>query len=72
MIRPAHIHFEVYGRQDKLVTQMYFEGDPYNTTDPFLQSAGRPELLIAKLLPPTPELESELKMVAFDIVLYGG
>jgi protocatechuate 3,4-dioxygenase beta subunit len=26
-IRPAHIHFEVYGKQDRLVTQMYFEGD---------------------------------------------
>src|SRR3984893_3576263 len=55
-IRPAHIHFEVYGKQDRLVTQMYFEGDPYNSTDRFLQSAGRTELLITKLLPPPPEL----------------
>src|SRR6202162_2152177 len=68
-IRPAHIHFEVYGQQDILVTQMYFEGDPYNNTDRFLQSAGRPELLIAKLLPPSPELESESKLVVFNIVL---
>ena len=71
-IRPAHIHFEVYGQQDRLVTQMYFEGAPYNNTDSFLQSAGRPELLITKLLPPPPELESESKLVVFDIVLYGG
>jgi protocatechuate 3,4-dioxygenase, beta subunit len=34
-MRPAHIHFQVSGRQDRLVTQMYFEGDPYNETDPF-------------------------------------
>jgi protocatechuate 3,4-dioxygenase beta subunit len=27
-IRPAHIHFEVYGQQDRLVTQMYFERRP--------------------------------------------
>jgi protocatechuate 3,4-dioxygenase beta subunit len=27
-MRPAHIHFQVSGRQDRLVTQMYFEGDP--------------------------------------------
>jgi protocatechuate 3,4-dioxygenase beta subunit len=52
--------------------QMYFEGDPYNNTDRFLQSAGRPELLISKLLPPPPELEPESKLVVFDIVLYAG
>jgi protocatechuate 3,4-dioxygenase beta subunit len=39
-MRPAHIHFQVSGRQDKIVTQMYFEDDPYNKTDPFLNSAG--------------------------------
>ena len=36
LTRPAHIHFQVTGRQDRLVTQMYFENDPYNNTDPFL------------------------------------
>ncbi len=41
LIRPAHIHFQVSGRQDRLVTQMYFDGDPYNATDPFLNSVGR-------------------------------
>src|SRR5580704_11914748 len=71
-IRPAHIHFEVYGRQDRLVTQMYFEGDPYNNADRFLQSAGRTELLITKLLPPPPEFEPESKLVLFDVVLYAG
>jgi protocatechuate 3,4-dioxygenase, beta subunit len=70
--RPSHIHFQVSGQQDRLVTQMYFEGDPYNDTDPFLQSAGRKELLITKLLPPTPELEPESKLVVFDIVVYIG
>src|SRR5258707_15819328 len=34
-MRPAHIHFQVSGQQDRLVTQMYFEGDPYNDTDAF-------------------------------------
>src|SRR5712672_1088189 len=53
-MRPAHIHFQVSGRQDRLVTQMYFEGDPYNATDPFLRTAGRNELLITKLSPPSP------------------
>jgi protocatechuate 3,4-dioxygenase beta subunit len=49
---------------------MYFEGDPYNDTDPILQSAGQKELLITKLLPPTPEMEPESKLVVFDIALF--
>src|SRR5882672_1585537 len=35
-MRPAHIHFQVTRKQDRLVTQLYFEGDPNNATDPFL------------------------------------
>jgi protocatechuate 3,4-dioxygenase beta subunit len=72
LIRPAHIHFQVSGRQDRLVTQMYFENDPYNEKDPFLNSAGRRELLITKLLDPSPELESDSKMVIFNMVLFNG
>jgi protocatechuate 3,4-dioxygenase beta subunit len=72
MMRPAHIHFQVSGRQDRLVTQMYFENDPYNATDPFLNSAARKELLVTKLLDPSPEFEPDSKMVVFDIVVYKG
>jgi protocatechuate 3,4-dioxygenase beta subunit len=71
-MRPAHIHFQVTGKQDRLVTQMYFAGDPYNATDPFLNSAGRKELLITKVLDPTPDLEAGSKLVMFDIVLQKG
>jgi protocatechuate 3,4-dioxygenase, beta subunit len=72
LIRPAHIHFQVSGRQDRLVTQMYFENDPYNDKDPFLNSAGRKQLLITKLLDPSPEFEPDSKMATFDIVVYNG
>jgi protocatechuate 3,4-dioxygenase, beta subunit len=72
LMRPAHIHFQVTGQQDRLVTQMYFEGDQYNSTDPFLNSAGRKELLLTKIVDPTPDLEAGSKMVMFDIVLYKG
>ena len=72
-IRPAHIHFQVSGKQDRLVTQMYFEKDPHNDKDPFLNSVGRlKERLITKLLDPTPEFESDSKMAIFDIVLFKG
>jgi protocatechuate 3,4-dioxygenase beta subunit len=50
--RPAHIHFSVFGRSftQRLVTQMYFPGDPLLTYDPIFQSVpgpGRPRLVSA-------------------------
>jgi protocatechuate 3,4-dioxygenase beta subunit len=38
--RPAHIHFSVFGTAftDRLVTQMYFPGDPLFGLDPIFQS----------------------------------
>jgi len=72
-MRPAHIHFQVSGRQDRLVTQMYFEGDPYLQADRFFQTAlEQKDLLVTKLLPPTSEMEPESKSVIFNIVLYAG
>ncbi|PTQ79244.1 protocatechuate 3,4-dioxygenase beta subunit [Nitrosospira multiformis] len=69
-IRPAHIHFDIRGRRDELVTQMYFEGDPYNEKDSFLQSVLNPDALIVKLLSPTAE-EPEFMVAVFDIVFRG-
>jgi len=38
--RPAHIHFSVFGRAftERLVTQMYFPGDPLFEFDPIFNS----------------------------------
>jgi protocatechuate 3,4-dioxygenase beta subunit len=34
--RPAHVHCKVYVRGvERLTTQLYFEGDPYNEVDPW-------------------------------------
>ena len=43
--RPAHIHFSVFGTAftQRLVTQMYFPGDPLMAHDPILQSIPSPE-----------------------------
>ncbi len=43
--RPAHIHFSLFGRAftDRLVTQMYFPGDPLFASDPIFQSIRDPE-----------------------------
>jgi protocatechuate 3,4-dioxygenase beta subunit len=51
--RPAHIHFSVFGRAftQRLVTQMYFPGDPLFPYDPIFNSVRDPrsrELLIAR------------------------
>jgi protocatechuate 3,4-dioxygenase beta subunit len=42
--RPAHIHFSVFGRAftQRLVTQMYFPGDPLFDADPIFQSIRDP------------------------------
>jgi protocatechuate 3,4-dioxygenase, beta subunit len=38
--RPSHIHFSLFGRAftERLVTQMYFPGDPLFAYDPIFQS----------------------------------
>jgi protocatechuate 3,4-dioxygenase beta subunit len=52
--RPAHIHFSVFGRSftQRLVTQMYFPGDPLFRYDPIFNSVRDPRsraLLVAEL-----------------------
>ena len=44
--RPAHIHFSLFGRAfvQRLVTQMYFPGDPLLPYDPVFNSVRDPEL----------------------------
>jgi protocatechuate 3,4-dioxygenase beta subunit len=51
--RPAHIHFSLFGRafSSRLVTQMYFPGDPLFEFDPIFQSVRDPgtrERLVAQ------------------------
>lgn len=73
--RPAHIHFSIFGRAfaTRLVTQMYFPGDPLCAIDPIFQSVRDEEAqqrLIARL-----DLETTQPQWAlgyrFDIVLRG-
>ena len=73
--RPAHIHFSVFGRAftDRLVTQMYFPGDPLFARDPIFQSVRDPqarERLVAGFDWDTTTPEWALGY-RFDIVLGG-
>lgn len=67
--RPAHIHFNVRGQHDKLITQMYFSGDPYLQKDPYLQSASDPESLIVRL--DSPKKDTDPLVAEFNIVIRG-
>ena len=73
--RPAHIHLSIFGDAfpQRLVTQMYFPGDPLFGQDPIFNSVPDPrgrERLISKL-----DLETAIPEYAlafrFDIVLRG-
>ncbi len=73
--RPAHVHFSLFGESlaSRLVTQMYFPGDPLIPLDPILNSIsdrrGR-DLLVAKFDPDATMPEWALAY-RWDIVLRG-
>jgi protocatechuate 3,4-dioxygenase beta subunit len=73
--RPAHIHFSVFGHSfaQRLITQMYFEGDPLIPLCPIVQAIADPAAvhqLTARL-----DMDATAPMDAlayrFDIVLRG-
>ncbi len=73
--RPPHVHFSVFGPSclSRLVTQMYFPGDPLNEIDRILQSipdAAARQRMIARFLPPASVGDQHLGFV-HDIVLRG-
>ena len=73
--RPAHVHFSLFGPQlaARLVTQMYFPGDPLMQLDPILKSIPDPrgrELLVASFDLETTEPAWALAY-RWDIVIRG-
>jgi protocatechuate 3,4-dioxygenase beta subunit len=73
--RPAHIHFSLFGRAfaTRLITQMYFPGDPLFAHDPIFQSI--PDESARHRLIATLDLEATKPEWAlgyrFDIILRG-
>jgi protocatechuate 3,4-dioxygenase beta subunit len=73
--RPAHVHFSLFGTRNdsRLVTQMYFPGDPLLAYDPVIHSitdADARDRLVSRF---DPELTEEAWALGFrfDIVLRG-
>jgi protocatechuate 3,4-dioxygenase beta subunit len=69
-IRAPHIHFEVVGQFERLITQMYFPDDPLNASDRILMAAHDPDLLIARHVPFDKTLDCQ--SLRFDVVLARG
>jgi protocatechuate 3,4-dioxygenase beta subunit len=73
--RPAHIHFSIFGHgfAQRLITQMYFEGDPMIPHCPIVRTINDPKAIEALIAPL--DMEATIPMDAraykFDIVLRG-
>ena len=64
--RAPHIHFQVTSGPFRLVTQMFFPGEPLNQQDRCFSSCRRPGMLVAKAMDPAP---AGMTGLAWDIVL---
>ena len=73
--RPAHIHFSIHGLAfaQRLITQMYFEGDPHLRDCPILKTIPD-EAAIEQLIAPldmNATVPLDMRAFKFDIVLRG-
>src|SRR5687768_740510 len=79
--RTPHIHFDVEGKANRLVTQMFFPDEPLNDKDPLflgLRSqfedsklpVSNADVVIAKSLPPTKEIEAGATLLNWHLVLF--
>ena len=48
--RTPHIHFDISGHRERLITQMYFPGEPLNDSDFLLKNAAPRESVIAEAI----------------------
>lgn len=66
LYRPAHIHFRVSANGHKeLISQIYFEGDPHITEDPWASQ----KKAVHRILPVFPETIDSSLAVKFDVYL---
>ncbi len=73
--RPAHIHFSIFGHAfaQRLITQMYFEGDPMIAKCPIVNTISDPRA-IEQLVAPldwNATIPMDMRAYKFDIVLRG-
>ena len=72
LLRSPHIHFEVEGKANRLVSQMFFPDEPLNEKDPvFLKITENAAAVVAKKMPPTKEIKDAV-LFDWDVVLING
>lgn len=71
--RPAHIHFSCFGQgwAQRLITQMYFEGDPHIPLCPIVQTISDPKAIerLTARLDMEHTVPMQFRAFRFDIVL---
>jgi protocatechuate 3,4-dioxygenase beta subunit len=71
--RTPHLHFDVTGRVDQRITQLFFAGEPLNDQDFVLQGIPRDrDRLIAQLLPAPASEDPATRLIQWDVVLPRG
>ena len=68
VVRPPHIHLDVAGSNDRLITQMLFPGDPLNDKDPVLANVNRKLLIAAD----RGKMTNGARRYEWDIILRNG
>ncbi len=73
-IRTPHIHFVIAGANTRLVTQMYFPGEPENGRDLIFGDLTAQERVAAtaSILPAAADMEPDSLLARWDIVLLAG
>lgn len=72
--RAPHIHFQLTGRRDRHVAQMWFPDHPLNAQDRLftnLPSPGR-QKVTGKIEPPSGSMEPDAKIALFNIIVPNG
>ena len=67
--RPPHIHFDVFGRTGRVLTQLYFANEPLNDVDRLLQNTRDQAALIAAYQPPSGDMAPDSLAAVWDIML---
>ncbi|MEQ1519438.1 MAG: protocatechuate 3,4-dioxygenase [Usitatibacteraceae bacterium] len=72
--RTPHIHFDVKGKNTRVITQMYFEGETKNATDGLLKrrSPESKQTLISRYGKPAGQQEKDALVALWDVVLAFG
>lgn len=73
-MRTPHIHFEVEGRYDRVVTQMFFPGEALNAQDRLLNDLppAQRDLVIATRMPNAPGAAPADLHLNWDVVMLSG